>query len=183
MYTVNMKKHYKESVVPYMMQKFPYKNVMQVPKVEKVVLNVGIAEGMNDIKILDSALEELSMITGQRGVVTRAAKSIANFKLRKGVPIGCKVTLRKDRMYEFLERFISFSLPRIRDFRGISSKNFDGRGNYTLGVSEQLIFPEINYDKILKMHGMSITIVTTAKTDEEALEILKAFGMPFSKIS
>lgn len=169
--------------MPYMMQKFSYKNVMQVPRLEKIVLNVGLAEGASDIKILDSALEELSKITGQKGLTTRAKKSISNFKLRKGVPIGGKVTLRKAKMYEFLERLISFSLPRIRDFRGISVKNFDGRGNYTLGISEQLIFPEINYDKILKMHGISITIVTTAKSDEEALELLKAFGMPFAKAS
>lgn len=183
MYTVNMKKQYKENVIPYMMQKFSYKNVMQVPKLVKIVLNVGMAEGATDIKILDSALEELATITGQKGVITRAKKSIANFKLRKDVPIGCKVTLRKDRMYEFLERFISFGLPRIRDFRGISKKNFDGRGNYTIGITEQLIFPEINYDKILKMHGISITFVTTSKNDEEAFELLKAFGMPFAKVS
>ncbi len=181
LYTVSMKKHYKENIIPYMMQKFSYKNIMKVPKLEKIVLNVGIAEGANDIKVLDSVLEELAIITGQKGVVTKAKKSIANFKLRKGVSIGCKVTLRKDRMYEFLERFISFSLPRIRDFRGVSKKNFDGRGNYTLGVTEQLIFPEVNYDKILKMHGMSISFVTTSKTDEEAFELLKAFGMPFAK--
>ncbi|MGB9755390.1 MAG: 50S ribosomal protein L5 [Desulfurella sp.] len=178
-----MKKQYKENVIPYMMQKFSYKNVMQVPKLDKIVLNVGMAEGATDIKILDSALEELAIITGQKGVVTRAKKSIANFKLRKGVPIGCKVTLRKDRMYEFLERFISFGLPRIRDFRGISRKHFDGRGNYTVGITEQLIFPEINYDKILKMHGISVTFVTTSKIDEEAFELLKAFGMPFAKVS
>ncbi|WP_367172083.1 50S ribosomal protein L5 [Desulfurella sp.] len=183
LYIPNMKKHYRENVVPYMMQKFSYKNVMQVPKLEKIVINVGMAEGATDIKMLDSALEELAAITGQKGVITRAKKSIANFKLRKGQPIGCKVTLRKDRMYEFLERFISFSLPRIRDFRGVSKKNFDGRGNYTFGVTEQLIFPEINYDKILKIHGMSISFVTTSKSDEEAFELLKAFGMPFAKAS
>jgi len=183
LYIPNMKKYYMENVIPYMMQKFSYKNVMQVPRLEKIVLNVGMAEGATDIKILDSALEELAAITGQKGVITRAKSSIANFKLRKGQTIGCKVTLRKDRMYEFLERFISFSLPRIRDFRGVSKKNFDGRGNYTLGITEQLIFPEINYDKILKMHGMSISFVTTSKSDEEAFELLKAFGMPFAKAS
>ncbi len=180
-YVPRLKTLYKEEIIPYMVKGFSYKNVMQAPKLEKIVVNVGLAEGMHDIKLLESVLEELAIITGQRGVITRAKKSIANFKLREGMPIGCKVTLRGDRAYEFLDRFISFTIPRIRDFRGIPIKGFDGRGNYTLGVTEQLIFPEINYDKISKIHGLSVTIVTSAKTDEEARALLAAFGMPFRK--
>ncbi len=180
-YVPRLKTLYKEEIIPYMVKEFSYKNVMQAPKLEKIVVNVGLAEGMHDIKLLESVLEELAIITGQRGVITRAKKSIANFKLREGMPIGCKVTLRGDRAYEFLDRFISFTIPRIRDFRGIPIKGFDGRGNYTLGVTEQLIFPEINYDKISKIHGLSVTIVTSAKTDEEAKALLAAFGMPFRK--
>ncbi len=182
-YVPRLKTLYKEEVIPFIMKELSYSNVMQVPKIEKIVLNVGLAEGMHDIKLLESVLEELAIITGQRGIITRAKKSIANFKLRQGMPIGCKVTLRSDRAYEFLDRFISFTIPRIRDFRGIPLKGFDGRGNYTLGVTEQLIFPEINYDKISKVHGLSVTITTTAKTDEEAKALLTAFGMPFRKIT
>jgi len=180
-YVPRLKALYKKEVIPLIMKEFSYKNVMQTPKLEKVVVNVGLAEGMHDIKLLESVLEELAIITGQKGVITRAKKSIANFKLREGMPIGCKVTLRGDRAYEFLDRFISFTIPRIRDFRGVPLKGFDGRGNYTLGVTEQLIFPEINYDKISKIHGLSVTIVTTAETDEEAKALLEAFGMPFRK--
>ncbi|AEA34321.1 ribosomal protein L5 [Hippea maritima DSM 10411] len=180
-YVPRLKTIYKEEIIPRLMKEFSYKNVMQVPKVEKVVLNVGLAEGMHDVKLLESVLDELATITGQRGIITRARKSIANFKLRKGMPIGCKVTLRGDRAYEFLDRFISFAIPRIRDFRGVPLKGFDGRGNYTLGITEQLIFPEINYDKIVKIHGLSVTIVTTAETDKEAKALLEAFGMPFRK--
>ncbi len=180
-YIPRLKALYKEEIVPFIMKEFAYKNIMQTPKLEKIVVNVGLAEGMHDIKLLESVLEELAIITGQKGVITRAKKSIANFKLREGMPIGCKVTLRGDRAYEFLDRFISFAIPRIRDFRGVPLRGFDGRGNYTLGVTEQLIFPEINYDKISKIHGLSVTIVTTAKTDEEAKALLAAFGMPFRK--
>ncbi len=180
-YIPRLKKVYREEIIPRLMKEFSYKNVMQVPRLEKVVLNAGLAEGMHDIKLLESVLEEFSLITGQRGVITRAKKSIANFKLRKGMPIGCKVTLRSDRAFEFLDRFISFAVPRIRDFRGVPLRGFDGRGNYTLGITEQLIFPEINYDKIVKVHGLSVTIVTTAETDKEAKALLEAFGMPFRK--
>ncbi len=180
-YIPRLKTLYKEEIIPLMMKEFSYKNIMQVPKLEKVVLNAGLAEGMHDIKLLESVLEEFSIITGQRGVITRAKKSIANFKLRQGMPIGCKVTLRGDMAYEFLDRFISFAIPRIRDFRGVPLKGFDGRGNYTFGITEQLIFPEINYDKISKVHGLSVTVVTTANTDEEAQGLLVAFGMPFRK--
>ncbi len=182
-YVPRLKTLYKGEIIPFIMKEFSYKNVMQVPKLEKIVVNVGLAEGMHDIKLLESVLEELAIITGQRGVITRAKKSIANFKLREGMPIGCKVTLRGDRAYEFLDRFISFTIPRIRDFRGVALKGFDGRGNYTLGVTEQLIFPEINYDKISKIHGLSVTIVTSAETDEESKALLQAFGMPFRKSS
>ncbi len=182
-YIPRLKTLYKSEIIPFMMKEFSYKNVMQVPKLEKIVVNAGLAEGMHDIKLLESVLEEFAIITGQKGVITRAKKSIANFKLRQGMPIGCKVTLRGDRAYEFLDRFISFSIPRIRDFRGVPIRGFDGRGNYTLGITEQLIFPEINYDKISKVHGLSVTIVTSADTDEEAKALLSAFGMPFRKSS
>ena len=178
-YIPRLKTLYKEEITPLMMKEFSYKNVMQVPKLEKIIINAGLAEGMHDIKLLESVLEEFGIITGQKGVITRAKKSIANFKLRQGMPIGCKVTLRGSRAYEFLDRFISFAVPRIRDFRGVPLRGLDGRGNYTLGITEQLIFPEINYDKISKVHGMSVTIVTTANTDEEAKTLLTAFGMPF----
>ncbi len=182
-YVPRLKGLYRNEIVPLMMKEFSYKNPMQVPKIEKIVVNVGLAEGMHDIKLLESVIDELAAITGQKGVITRARKSIANFKLRKNAPIGAKVTLRGARAYEFLDRFVTFALPRVRDFRGLSVKGFDGRGNYTVGITEQLIFPEINYDKIQKIHGMSVTIVTTAKTDEEALKLLKLFGMPFRDVN
>ena len=162
-----------------MKEKFHYRNPMQVPKVEKVIINMGVGEAIDNIKILDSAAEEIGMIAGQKAVITKARKSISNFKLREGVPIGVKVTLRKDRMYYFLDKLMGVAIPRLRDFRGVSPKGFDGRGNYTLGIREQIIFPEINYDKIDKIRGMNITIVTTARTDEEGLELLRLLGMPF----
>ena len=178
---VRVREVYKEKIVPQLMKKFSYKNVMQVPKLEKVVLNMGLGEAIQNVKILDSAQKEMADITGQKPVVTRARKAIANFKLRQGVPIGCKVTLRSDRMYEFVDRLLNLALPRIRDFRGVSTKAFDGRGNYALGVREQIIFPEIDYDKIDKIKGMNIVINTTAKTDEEARSLLELMGMPFTK--
>jgi large subunit ribosomal protein L5 len=161
--------------------KFNYKSVMQVPKVEKIVINMGVGDAVSNTKALDVAVEELSLLSGQKPIITRAKKSIAGFRLREGMPIGAKVTLRGERMYEFLDKLVSVSLPRVRDFRGISKKSFDGRGNYTLGVKEQLIFPEIDYDKVNKVRGMDIVIVTTANTDEEARELLTQFGMPFQK--
>ena len=163
------------------MQKFNYTTVMQVPKVEKVVINMGVGEAVGNPKVLDAAVEDLRLISGQKPVVTRAKKSIAGFKLRAGMPIGVKVTLRGDRMYHFLDKLFNVALPRVRDFRGVSTKSFDGRGNYTLGLKEQLIFPEIEYDKIDKVRGMDVVIVTTAKTDEEARELLAQLGMPFAK--
>ena len=163
------------------MSKFNYKSVMQVPKIEKIVINMGVGDAVSNAKALDVAVEELSLLSGQKPIVTRAKKSIAGFRLREGMPIGAKVTLRGERMYEFLDKLVSVSLPRVRDFRGISKKAFDGRGNYTLGVKEQLIFPEIDYDKVNKVRGMDIVIVTTANTDEEARELLTQFGMPFQK--
>ncbi len=174
-----MKEFYHKEVVPALMKRFNYKNVMQVPKLEKIVINMGLGEAIQNIKILDSAVEEIAAITGQRPVITKAKRSIAQFKLRAGMPIGCMVTLRKERMYEFLNRLINVALPRVRDFRGLSPHSFDGRGNYALGIREQIIFPEINYDKIDKIKGMNIVIVTTAKTDEEGRELLKLMGMPF----
>lgn len=176
-----LKERYKKEIIPALMKEFSYKNLMEVPKIEKIVLNVGLGEAIQNIKLLDSVQKELSMITGQRAVITKAKKSIAAFKLRKGVPIGCKVTLRGDRMYEFLDRLVSVALPRIRDFKGVSGKAFDGRGNYTLGVKEQFIFPEIDYDKVEMVHGMDMTICTTAKTDAEAKALLRLMGMPFRK--
>lgn len=170
---------YKNEVVPQLTKDFGYSNVMQVPKIEKIVINMGLGEAIQNVKILDSAAEELSMITGQKTVVTKAKKSIASFKLRQGMPIGCMVTLRREKMYEFLDRLINVALPRVRDFKGVSGKGFDGRGNYSLGIKEQLIFPEINYDKIDKIKGLNITIVTTAKSDEEGKALLKQLGMPF----
>jgi large subunit ribosomal protein L5 len=170
---------YKKDVVPKLREKFRYMNPMQVPKLEKVIINMGLGEAIENIKILDSAAEEIGIITGQKAVITKARKSISNFKLRAGVPIGMKVTLRRDRMYHFLDKLIGVALPRMRDFKGVSPKGFDGRGNYTLGIKEQIIFPEINYDKIDKIKGMNITIVTTARTDEEGLELLRLLGMPF----
>lgn len=172
---------YKSEVTPEMMNIFGYKNALAVPRVEKVVINVGLGEAVQDIKLLDAAQNELAMITGQKPVVTKAKKAIANFKIRKGSSIGCKVTLRKAMMYEFLDRLISVSIPRIRDFRGLSTKSFDRSGNYSFGLSEQGIFPEVDADKITKVHGMDITIVTTAKTEKEAYELLRLIGVPFSK--
>ncbi len=174
-----MKEIYREKVVPALMKRFNYRNPMEVPKLEKIVVNMGLGEAIQNIKILDSAAQELSDITGQKPVITKAKKSIAQFKLREGMPIGCMVTLRKERMYEFFNRLVNTSLPRVRDFKGISGKSFDGRGNYALGIREQLIFPEIHYDKIDKVKGMNIVIGTTAKTDEEGKELLKLLGMPF----
>jgi large subunit ribosomal protein L5 len=176
-----MKERFNSEIVPALMQKFNYKSVMQVPKVEKVVINMGVGEAVQNSKVLDSAVDDLQRISGQKPVVTRAKKSIAGFRLRENLPIGVKVTLRGDRMYYFLDKLFNISLPRVRDFRGVSSKSFDGRGNYTLGVKEQLIFPEIEYDKIDKIRGMDIVIVTTAKTDEEARELLTQLGMPFAR--
>jgi large subunit ribosomal protein L5 len=170
---------YRKDVVPKLKEKFRYTNPMQVPKLEKVIINMGLGEAIENIKILDSAAEEIGIITGQKAVITKARKSISNFKLRAGVPIGMKVTLRRDRMYHFLDKLIAVALPRMRDFKGVSPKGFDGRGNYTLGIKEQIIFPEINYDKIDKIKGMNITIVTTARTDEEGMELLRLLGMPF----
>ena len=176
-----LKEKYEKEVVPALMEKFKYDNVMQVPTVEKIVINMGVGDAVQNSKVLDNAVEELTAIAGQKPVITRAKKSIAGFKLREGMAIGTKVTLRKERMYEFLDKLISVSLPRVRDFRGISGKSFDGRGNYTLGVREQLIFPEVDYDKVSKVRGMDIVIVTTAKTDEEGRELLTLLGMPFRK--
>ncbi|MFE7064758.1 50S ribosomal protein L5 [Sutcliffiella sp. NPDC057660] len=176
-----LKEKYQSEIIPALMGKFNYKSVMQAPKLEKIVINMGVGDAVANSKALDAAVEELSSITGQKPVVTRAKKSIAGFRLREGMPIGAKVTLRGERMYEFLDKLVSVSLPRVRDFRGISKKSFDGRGNYTLGVKEQLIFPEIDYDKVNKVRGMDIVIVTTANTDEEARELLTSFGMPFQK--
>jgi large subunit ribosomal protein L5 len=176
-----LKEKFVKEVTPALMSKFNYKSVMEVPKLDKIVLNMGVGDAVANAKALDNAVEELSTITGQKPVVTRAKKSIAGFRLREGMPIGAKVTLRGERMYEFLDKLVSVSLPRVRDFRGISKKAFDGRGNYTLGIKEQLIFPEIDYDKVSKVRGMDIVIVTTAKTDEESRELLTQFGMPFQK--
>jgi len=171
--------YYKDEVVPRMKEKFPYRNPLQVPKVEKIIINMGLGEAIDNIKVIDSAVEEIGLITGQKAVVTKARKSISNFKLRAGVPIGVKVTLRRDRMYYFLDKLMAVALPRVRDFKGVSPKGFDGRGNYTLGIREQIIFPEINYDKIDRIRGMNITIVTSARNDEEGLELLRLLGMPF----
>lgn len=175
-----LKDYYKKEIVPRLTKDFAYKNVMQVPKITKIVVNMGLGEALSNIKILDSASEEISVITGQRPIITKARRSVANFKLREGNPIGCAVTLRREKMYEFLDRLVNVALPRVRDFRGISPKGFDGRGNYTFGIKEQIIFPEISYDKIDKIKGMNITVVTTAKTDEEARSLLRYLGMPFA---
>lgn len=172
---------YKKEVVPALIEKFGYKNIMEVPKLEKIILNMGLGEAKENPKLIESAVEELAIITGQRPVITKAKKSVANFKLREGMPVGAKVTLRGSKMYEFCDKLMNISLPRVRDFRGISATSFDGRGNYALGVKEQLIFPEIDYDKVDKIKGMDIVIVTTAKTDEEAKEFLGLMGMPFKK--
>ncbi|AEP00366.1 50S ribosomal protein L5 [Weizmannia coagulans] len=176
-----LKEKYEKEVIPALTSKFQYTSVMQVPKVEKIVINMGVGDAVQNAKMLDNAVEELTLISGQRPVVTRAKKSIAGFRLREGMPIGAKVTLRGERMYEFLDKLISVSLPRVRDFHGVSKKSFDGRGNYTLGIKEQLIFPEIDYDKVSKVRGMDIVIVTTANTDEESRELLGLLGMPFQK--
>ena len=172
---------YKNEIVPAMINKFGYKNVMQVPKLEKIVINMGVGEAKENAKILEAAIRDLEIIAGQKAVTTKAKKSVANFKLREGMPIGCKVTLRGKRMYEFTDRLINLALPRVRDFRGVNPNAFDGRGNYALGIKEQLIFPEIEYDKIDKVRGMDVIITTTAKTDEEARELLRLFNMPFKK--
>ena len=172
---------YKDQIVDGMTKKFGYKNVMEVPKLDKIVLNMGVGEAKENAKLLESACKDLEIITGQKPVITKAKNSVANFKIREGMSIGCKVTLRGDRMYEFLDRLINLALPRVRDFRGVNANAFDGRGNYALGIKEQLIFPEIEYDKVDKVRGMDIIFVTTAKTDEEARELLVQFGMPFAK--
>lgn len=174
-----LKERYIQEIIPAMMKEFSYKNVMEAPKVQKVVLNVGLGEAIQNIKFLDAAQKELSLITGQKAILTKAKKSIASFKLRKGVSIGCKVTLRGNKMYEFLDRLISLALPRIRDFRGISGKSFDGRGNYSLGLKEQFIFPEIEYDEVEMVHGLDVAICTTARTDKESKALLRYLGMPF----
>ncbi|MCP2697042.1 50S ribosomal protein L5 [Staphylococcus aureus] len=176
-----LKEKFNTEVTENLMKKFYYSSVMEVPKIDKIVVNMGVGDAVQNSKVLDNAVEELELITGQKPLVTKAKKSIATFRLREGMPIGAKVTLRGERMYEFLDKLISVSLPRVRDFQGVSKKAFDGRGNYTLGVKEQLIFPEIDYDKVSKVRGMDIVIVTTANTDEEARELLANFGMPFRK--
>jgi large subunit ribosomal protein L5 len=172
---------YGEKIHPALMKRFDYKNPMQAPRMTKIVVNMGLGEAIQNPKILDSAAAELQQITGQKAVVTRAKRSIANFKLREGMPIGCRVTLRREKMWEFFDRLITFALPRVRDFKGVSRKGFDGRGNYTLGIKEQLIFPEIDYDKIDKIKGLNVTFVTSADTDEEGMELLTQLGMPFRK--
>lgn len=175
-----LKKKYQEEVIPAMMKEFGYKNPLQVPRLEKVTLNVGLSEALQNIKVLDVAAAEVMAITGQKPVITRAKKAIANFKLREGVPIGCMVTLRRERMYEFLDRLIHVALPRVRDFKGVSDRSFDRRGNYSLGLREQIIFPEIQADKVEKARGLTVSIVTTAKTDQEGKALLKYLGMPFA---
>ncbi len=174
-----LKELYDKEIIPRLMKDFGFRNVMEVPKLEKIVINMGLGEAIQNVKILDSAAVELAAIAGQKAVITKAKKSIASFKLRQGMPIGCMVTLRRERMYEFLDRLVNVSLPRVRDFKGVSGKAFDGKGNYSLGVKEQLIFPEINYDKVEKIKGMNITIVTSARNDEEGKALLKLMGMPF----
>lgn len=175
-----LEQKYQEEVLPSLIKRFGYKSPMAAPKLNKIIVNMGLGEAVSDPKVLDRAVEELGEITGQKPVITRARKSIAGFKLRAGMPIGCMVTLRKRRMYEFFERLVNVALPRVRDFKGVPQKSFDGRGNYALGIREQIIFPEINYDKIDKLRGLSVSIVTTAKTDEEGYQLLKELGMPFS---
>ena len=176
----NLKELYVSTVAPALMKKFEYKSVMQIPKIDKVVINVGAGEAKDNAKVIDAIMNDLAAITGQKPVVCRAKKSVANFKIREGLPIGCKTTLRGEKMYEFLDRLVNLALPRVRDFRGVNPNGFDGRGNYALGIKEQLIFPEVEYDKVDKVRGMDIIIVTTAKTDEEARELLKLFNMPFA---
>ena len=176
-----LKEQYQNEIVDAMIKKFGYKNIMEVPKLDKVVINMGVGEAKDNAKLLESAIADMEKIAGQKAVVTRAKNSVANFKIREGMPIGCKVTLRGEKMYEFVDRLINLSLPRVRDFRGVNPNAFDGRGNYALGIKEQLIFPEIEYDKIDKVRGMDVIFVTTAKTDEEARELLTQFNMPFAK--
>ncbi|MBQ8412405.1 MAG: 50S ribosomal protein L5 [Lachnospiraceae bacterium] len=176
-----LKEMYSNEIMSAMKEKFGYKNVMQIPKLEKIVINMGVGEARENAKVLDAAVKDLETITGQKAVITRAKKSVANFKLREGMPIGCKVTLRGEKMYEFTDRLVNLALPRVRDFRGVNPDAFDGRGNYALGIKEQLIFPEIEYEKVDKVRGMDIIFVTTAQTDEEARELLTLFGMPFKK--
>ncbi len=177
----SLKEKFNKEISPSMVEKFSYKSIMEVPKIDKITINMGVGDAVQNSKVLDNAVEELAQISGQKPVITYAKKSIAGFRLREGMPIGTKVTLRGERMYDFLSKLVNVALPRVRDFRGISNKAFDGRGNYTLGVKEQLIFPEINYDKVSKIRGMDISIVTTARTDEEARELLTQLGMPFQK--
>lgn len=176
-----LKDLYKSEIVDAMVKKFGYKNIMEVPKLDKIVINMGVGEAKDNSKVLETAVKELETITGQKVVTTKAKNSVANFKIREGMPIGCKVTLRGEKMYEFLDRLVNLALPRVRDFRGVNSASFDGRGNYALGIKEQIIFPEIEYDKIDKVRGMDVIVVTTAKTDEEAHELLRLFNMPFKK--
>ena len=176
-----LKEQYQNEIIDAMVKKFGYKNIMEVPKLDKVVINMGVGEARDNAKVLESAISDMEKISGQKAVVTRAKNSVANFKIREGMPIGCKVTLRGERMYEFVDRLINLALPRVRDFRGVNPNAFDGRGNYALGIKEQLIFPEIEYDKIDKVRGMDVIFVTTAKTDEEARELLRLFNMPFAK--
>ena len=176
-----LKEQYQNEIIDAMIKKFGYKNIMEVPKLDKVVINMGVGEAKDNSKVLDSAVKDLEIIAGQKAVVTKAKKSIANFKIREGLPIGCKVTLRGEKMYDFADRLINLALPRVRDFRGVSANSFDGRGNYALGIIEQLIFPEIEYDQVDKVRGMDVIFVTTAKTDEEARELLTLFGMPYAK--
>lgn len=176
-----LQEKYNSEVIPAMMDKFGYKNIMQVPRLEKIVINMGVGEAKDNSKVLDAAVSDMQLITGQKAVLTRAKKSVANFKIRDNMAIGCKVTLRKDKMFQFADKLMNIALPRVRDFRGVPSKSFDGRGNYALGIKEQLIFPEIEYDKIDKVRGMDIIFVTTAKTDEEARELLRFLGMPFAQ--
>ena len=176
-----LQEKYNNEIVPAMIEKFGYKKIMQVPKLNKIVINMGVGEAKDNSKVLDSAVKDLEIIAGQKAVVTKAKKSIANFKIREGLPIGCKVTLRGEKMYDFVDRLINLALPRVRDFRGVSANSFDGRGNYALGIKEQLIFPEIEYDKVDKVRGMDVIFVTTANTDEEARELIRLFGMPYVK--
>ena len=176
-----LKDLYKSEIVDAMVKKFGYKNIMEVPKLDKIVINMGVGEAKDNSKVLETAVKELETITGQKVVTTKAKNSVANFKIREGMPIGCKVTLRGEKMYEFLDRLVNLALPRVRDFRGVNSASFDGRGNYALGIKEQIIIPEIEYDKIDKVRGMDVIVVTTAKTDEEARELLRLFNMPFKK--
>jgi len=176
-----LREQYENEIVDAMIKKFGYKNVMQVPKIDKIVINMGVGEAKENAKILESAMKDLEIISGQKPVITKAKKSVANFKIREGMPIGCMVTLRSERMYEFLDRLVNLALPRVRDFRGVNPNSFDGRGNYSMGIKDQLIFPEIEYDKVDKIRGMDIIVVTTAQTDEEGRELLAQFGMPFAR--